>query len=332
MRVFLTGGTGFIGTALVGAFRARRWDVTALVRDPGSPAARALEARGMRLAAGDITERESMRAPMSGADLVVHNAAWYEIGIGGREAERRMQAVNVDGARNTLGLACEVGVPRIVHVSSVVAAGETGPIERDESFEREVPAPNAYERTKAEAHGIALGLIGKGAPILLALPGSVFGPGDHANLGILQRMYVRGFAPPLTVGGGFRRCQVHVDDCAEGIALVAEKGRIGESYLLVDGSLGYDEVYALWATTPGGRKPLAAMPRGMAVLSAAFAEPVQRLFRLPNLLSVEAARAAYGHYVYSGTKARRELGWTPGGLRERWLETLAEERRRAGRA
>jgi nucleoside-diphosphate-sugar epimerase len=76
-------------------------------------------------------------------------------------------------------------------------------------------------------------------------------------------------------------------------------------------------------------KPVAALPRGMAVLAAAVAEPVQRLFRLPNLLSVEAARAAYSHYDYSGEKARRELGWQPAGLRERWLETMAEERRRA---
>lgn len=331
MRVFLTGGTGFIGSALVSALLRRGWEVTALVRDPKGPAAKKLGAAGAALAPGDITDRESMRAPMTGAGVVIHGAAWYEIGIGGREAERRMQAVNVDGARNTLTLAHELGVPRIVHVSSVVAAGETGDETRDETFTRQVPPPNPYERTKAEAHALALELIARGAPIVLALPGAVFGPGDHANLGILQRMYVRGFAPPLTIGGGFRRCQVYVDDCAEGIALAAEKGRVGESYILSAGCPSYTDTYALWATTPGGMKPLAALPRWMGVLSAAMAEPAQRLFRLPNLLSVEAARAAYSHYDYSGEKARRELGWQPGDVGERWLETMAEERRRAGK-
>lgn len=331
MRVFLTGGTGFIGQALTAALIRRGWAVTALVRDPGGAAARALVELGASLAPGDVTDRESMRAPMAGAEVVVHNAGWYEVGIGGAEAERRMEAVNVDGARNALTLAHELGVPRIVHVSSVVAPGSTGDVERDETYTRQVPPPNPYERTKAEAHAVALDLIGRGAPIVLAMPASVFGPGDHANVGILARMYVRGFAPPLTIGGGFRRSQVHVDDCAEGIALVAEKGMVGEAYLLSAGSPSYRETYEIWATTPGGFKPLATVPRPLAVLSGAVAEPIQRWLRLPNLLSLDACRAAHTHYLYSGEKAVRELGWAPGDVRQRWLETLAEERRRAGK-
>lgn len=331
MRVFLTGGTGFIGQPLTAALRKRGWEVTALVRDPSSAAAQALQQMGAALAPGDIVARESMRAAMTGADVVIHNAAWYEIGIGGKQAEERMQAINVDGARNTLTLAHELGVARIVHVSSIVATGETGDLLRDEDFTRQAPFPNPYERTKAEAHAIALDLAVQGAPILLALPGAVIGPGDHANLGILQRMYVRSFAPPLTIGGDYRRCQVYVDDCAEGIALIAERGRIGEGYILATGNLSYREIYDLWATTPGGMKQLAALPKSLAVLSAKVAEPAQRWFRLPNLLSVDAARAAYTHYDYSGDKARRELGWQPCDLKEAWLATLAEERRRAGK-
>jgi nucleoside-diphosphate-sugar epimerase len=142
---------------------------------------------------------------------------------------------------------------------------------------------------------------------------------------------VRGFAPALTIGGDYRRCQVYVDDCAEAIALIAEKGRPGESYLLSAGSLSYREIYDLWATTPGGMKQMAAMPKSLAVFSARLAEPVQRWLRLPNLLSVEAAKAAHTHYDYTGAKAMRELGWQPRDLRQAWLDTLAEERRRAGK-
>jgi len=331
MRIFLTGGTGFIGQPLVASLRKRGWDVTALVRNPQSSLAQAIGQMDVKLVKGDVTDQHSMRAGMTGADIVTHNAGWYELGIGGPAAEKQMQSINVEGTRNTLTLAAELGAARIVHVSSIVVPGETGDALRDESFTRQVAFPNAYERTKSEAHAIALDLVRHGAPVMIAMPGAVIGPGDHANLGILQRMYVRGFAPPFTIGGNFRRCQVYVDDCAEGIALIAEKGQIGESYILSSGHLSYTEIYDLWATTPGGMKPLAVMPRSLAIPFAAIAEHVQRWFGLPNLLSAETARAAYTHYDYSGDKLRRELGWQPGNVRQQWLDTLAEERRRAGR-
>lgn len=332
MRVFLTGATGFIGQALTGALRQRGWQVTALVRKPESAEAKAVAALGATLAPGDITDVESMRGPMAGADIVIHNAAWYELGIGGKEADRQMQAVNVDGARNTLALARELGVPRIVYVSSIVALGVTGDDMFDERSTRKVAPLNPYERTKAEAHQIALDLIAQGAPVMIAMPGAVVGPGDHANLGILQRLYVRGLAPPLVIGGDHYRSYVYVDDVAEGIALIAELGRIGEDYLLSGENLTYREIAELWATSPGGMKPLMAMPKFVAPLSGAFFETAQRWLRLPNLLSVDAAHAAYSHYRYSDAKARRELGWQRGDIRQQWLETLAEERRRAGKA
>lgn len=331
MHVFLTGGTGFIGQPLTAALRQRNWQVTALVRDSRSAAAQAIEQMGATLVPGDIVDPGSMRGPMKGADIVIHNAAWYEIGIGGPAAQERMRKINVEGTRNTLRLAHELGVARIVNVSSIAVPGDTGDSVRDESYTRQVPFPNPYERTKSEAHDIAMDLLRQGAPIMNAMPGCVFGPGDHANLGVLQRMYVRGFAPPFTIGGNYRRCQVYVDDCAEAIALIAEKGKIGESYLLSSGNLSYREIYALWSTQPGGMKQIAVMPKALAQLFAALAEPVQRWFGLPNLLSIEAVNGAYCHYDYSGAKARRELGWQPGDTVEQWRATIAEERRRAAR-
>ena len=113
---------------------------------------------------------------------------------------------------------------------------------------------------------------------------------------------MRGFAPALTVGGDFRRCQVYVDDCAEGIALIAERGRLGEPYLLVAGNMSYRELYALWSTTPGGMKQRAVLPRTLAVASGMVAEPVQRWLRLPNLLSAEAARAPTATMTIQGPR------------------------------
>lgn len=180
--MFVTGATGFMGRSLVAALQRRGWEVTVLVRKPKSAEARALAAQGVTLAPGDVTDRESMRAPMTGADIVIHNAAWYEVGIGGKEAQAQMRAVNVEGTRNTLTLAHELGVPRIVHVSSIVAIGDTGGPEWDETAVRRQPSPSRYEATQSEAHAIALELIRQKAPIRIGLPGTVFGVGDHGNL------------------------------------------------------------------------------------------------------------------------------------------------------
>lgn len=117
MKVFLTGGTGFIGLPLTQALISRGWHVVALVRNPGSPQAQALMKMGTRCVVGDVTDRESMRTGMTGADIVVHNAAWYEIGIT-KKAQSLMQAINVTGTDNVLSLAQELGIPRTVYVSS----------------------------------------------------------------------------------------------------------------------------------------------------------------------------------------------------------------------
>jgi len=106
MRVFLTGGTGFIGQALARTIRSRGWQLDALVRRPDSTPARYLASLGAMLIAGDVTQRESMRLAMARADLVIHNAGVYEFGANA-VLRQRMQAANVDGTDNTLGLALD---------------------------------------------------------------------------------------------------------------------------------------------------------------------------------------------------------------------------------
>ncbi|MBW2129279.1 MAG: NmrA family NAD(P)-binding protein [Deltaproteobacteria bacterium] len=81
MKVFLTGGTGFLGQPLTQKLIQRGWEVIALVRNPDSTQAKAIKAMGAQLVKGDITESGSMREAMGGTDVVIHSAAWYELGI-----------------------------------------------------------------------------------------------------------------------------------------------------------------------------------------------------------------------------------------------------------
>jgi nucleoside-diphosphate-sugar epimerase len=116
----------------------RGWSITALVRKPDSPQAQALSKIGVQLAKGDVTQRETMRSAMSGAEIVVHNAGQYELGMDST-GKQRMHLLNVDGTENVLSLTHELKIPRTLHVSTVQAFGETGQKLREETFTRQVP-------------------------------------------------------------------------------------------------------------------------------------------------------------------------------------------------
>lgn len=324
MNVFLTGGTGFIGKKLVRALAARGWRITALVRDPYSEDARMIQAMGAHLAAGDIGNRSTLPALIKGADAVIHNAGWYELGLA-RRAQIEMKTVNVQGAENVLGIAASQGVSRIVHISSILAHGRTGPADEDESYQSKQPPLTVYEETKALAHKVAVRLQQQGAPLVIASPAGVIGPGDHSTLGYLSRLYVRGrFIPMMSLGS---RATVHVEDCAEGIVLAAEKGRAGEEYLLSGGSITALDMIEVWKSTKGGPKFAIPLPRWMA-FSNAMLEPVQRVLGLPNVYSREVFLTGSSCYCYTGAKAERELGASFRDPRQAWLDTLEGERRR----
>ena len=98
-----------------------------------------------------------MREGMTGADIVFHNAGWYEIGIS-TSAQRKMQAINVEGTKNVLRLAKELGIKRVVYTSSCVAIGDTGGVTVNETFKRVAPIKTFYEQSKTEAHEIAFAI------------------------------------------------------------------------------------------------------------------------------------------------------------------------------
>jgi dihydroflavonol-4-reductase len=326
VKLFLTGGTGFIGRRLTRRLLERGWAVTALVRRPASAEAQQLAAMGARLAQGDVTDRESMRGPMGGAEVVVHNAGWYELGLSA-EAGRRMQAINVDGTANTLGLAAELGVPRIVHISSVVATGDTGDIVADESFRRRAPAATVYELTKAQAHAVAERHQRRGDPVIIASPAAVLGPGDHSPWGYAARLWVRGIFPPLFWSPESRYSFIYLDDVAEGIALAAEQGRPGAAYILSAGSLSIREILGLFERTPGGQRVRLYLPPALAApLMEATAAPLLRLAGFPAFISREAVLGSSGNLVYTGALAERELGLRYSPPEQAWLRALAAER------
>ena len=325
MRVFLTGGTGFIGQALARVIRSRGWQLDALVRRPDSAPGRYLASLGATLVAGDVTQRESMRAAMASSDLVIHSAGVYEFGADAA-LRQRMQAANVDGTDNTLGLALELGKTRSVYVSTTLATGSTGIESRDETFARQVPCLTEYERTKTDAHEIALRMRERGLPLIIVCPNQVVGANDHSVFGYLLRMYLLYLLPPLAWSPDTTQSPVHVQALAEGVALAAEKGRIGENYLFCGEPTTLRQLFGFWKPHRGGFAPKLWLPPALMKVMFAPMEPLFRLAGLPAVFSRETVAAGAHHLNYSSAKAQRELGWRFPLAADMWSQIVERER------
>ena len=188
MKAFVTGGSGFIGQHVIRKLVDREYEVYALARSKAS--AEIVEALGAIAVPGDITDTESMREGMAGSDVVFHIAAWYKIGA---KDWSEAEVINVSGTRKVLRLAHQLGIPKIIYTSTVAIFGDTKGQLVDESFYQGGPFLSEYDRTKWLAHyKVALPLIEKGAPIIIVMPGGVYGPGDTSVIAELMQLFYRG--------------------------------------------------------------------------------------------------------------------------------------------
>lgn len=313
MKAFITGSTGFIGSHLVKDLLAHGYEVGVLARDVDR--ARALFP-GVQVTRGDITDRESMRPGMSGADAVFHVAAWYTIGVGKKDRER-MYRINVEGTRNTLELATELGVRKIVYTSTVGVYGHTHGQIVDESYKADGRHfQSEYERTKYSAHyEVAVPLQQRGAPVVIVCPGLVYGPGDTSQMRMLLQLYARRLLWMMT-GADSGLTWAYVDDIVTGHRLAAEKGRPGETYNLAGPALTYREFFNACERATGIPAPRLWLPDQLIEVSARVLRPV-----LPGL--AELAENLTGlSYLARADKAKRELGWNPRSVEEGIKETL----------
>ncbi len=209
MKAAVTGATGFVGSHLIEALRARGDQVTCLVRSPKK--AKALEAAGVSLVYGDLEQERAVAVFVEGAEVVYHLA-----GLLAAPSEQEFLRVNRDGA-GRLALAARVaGVKRFVLVSSLAVSGPTYPgLPLDES---ERPAPlTPYGRSKRAGEEAVKD---SGVPATIVRPPIVYGPRDRELLRLFK-MAKRGVAPLL--GDGSQQLSlVHATDLARALVRVAE--------------------------------------------------------------------------------------------------------------
>jgi nucleoside-diphosphate-sugar epimerase len=204
----------------------------------------------------------------------------------------------------------------------VVVFGDTKGELVDETFYQGGPFLTEYDRTKWLAHyKVAVPLIEKGAPIIIVLPGAVYGPCDTSFVADMMRLFFRGL--PVIPGPELTVTYAHVEDVAEGHILAAEKGKVGESYILAGPAIPLGEMVDFWAHLTGRRAPSLRIPSAYVRPFAPVMGALESILPLPPTFSREAVISTGAAYMTRSDKARTELGWQNRPLQTGMLETLA---------
>ncbi|WP_435333010.1 NAD-dependent epimerase/dehydratase family protein [Haloarchaeobius sp. TZWWS8] len=324
MRYFLTGATGFVGGRLARRLLDEGHEVAVLVRRPED--AVDLAELGADVYSGDITDKESMREPMSGTDGVFHLAAWYRVGA---HDSTLAEAVNVEGTRNVLELVDELGIPKAVYTSTLAVNSDTKGILVDEEYRFDGEHLSVYDETKWRAHyEVAEPMAQEGLPLVTVMPGVVYGPGDTSQLREVWVDWLRGDLPVVPRETAY--CWSHVDDVAEAHVLAMVRGDPGEEYIVAGEPHTLVEAFDVASEIVGRKPPRAISPRWFRALSR-VASVAERVVSLPENYSSEALRVLGGTtYLGDNAKAKRELGLEHRPFETGLRETLEHEQRELG--
>ncbi|MBI4638062.1 MAG: NAD-dependent epimerase/dehydratase family protein [Candidatus Rokubacteria bacterium] len=304
MDALVTGGTGFVGANVVRELLREGATVRGLVR-PSSDR-RALAGLRVEPCEGDLGDPASLRRAVTGVRVVYHVAADYRLWA---PDPKVLYRVNVEGTRAILAAAADAGVERVVYTSTVGALGipkDGSPGTEDTPVSlRDMVGP--YKASKFLAEEVAREFAQGGLPLVIVNPSAPVGPWDVKPTPTGQMIvdFLRGkiFA---TLDTGLN--VVHVRDVARGHLLAAERGRVGERYILGNANLSLTEIGRLLSELSGLRAPRFRVPYAAAWLGAACMEGLGRLTGRPPRVSLTAVRMARKRMYFSPAKAVRELG------------------------
>lgn len=301
MKVFVTGGNGFIGSRVVRRLVERGHAVRCLLR-PGSDTRR-IDDLPLERAVGDLADARSLEQGVEGCGGCIHLAgvsSWDEI------AADHVEETVVEGTRRVVD-AVERASARLVYVSSVAAVNASA---RPEVFDETAPftlggSGLRYAVAKHAAERLVLEAAARGVDALVVNPGETYGPDDHewVTAGAI-RDALRSW-PVFAVRGG--ASVVHVDDVSDGIVTALERGRRGERYILGGDNLTIAEIARSALRAQRSRKPVVVVPA--RVLRAVTS--VCRALRVPAPVPPDLVGYLCRYWFVSSEKARRELAYRP---------------------
>ncbi|MDR3606306.1 MAG: NAD-dependent epimerase/dehydratase family protein [Oligoflexia bacterium] len=317
-NALVTGASGFVGSHVAELLLKEGHDVRVLVRPTSN---RDQLASGLEVVEGDLRDPESLRKAVQGRDTVYHVAADYRFWA---KNPRELYDNNVQGTDNILRASRDAGVKKFVYTSTVGTIGlsaqpapcdETTPIKPGQFS-------NHYKLSKWEAEKVALGYAREGFPVVIVNPSTPIGPGDAkpTPTGQIIVDFMRGKIPAyVNTGLNF----VDVRDVARGHLLAAEKGRIGERYILGNQNMTMLEFLELLGDLTQRAAPRYRIPYPVAwmagALSTAFADLVTK--KAPAV-PLEAVKMSKNFMFFDTSKSLRELGVPQSPVRQAAAEAL----------
>ena len=317
MATLITGGTSSIGRVLVQQMAGDGEPLRVLVRE--SSRRDGLELPGVEFVSGDVTDPVSLRKGMAGCNQVVHMAAI----VGHQVPESEWWRVNRDGTRIVLRAAQELGIQRMVQVSSLAVLGDTAPGETVDETRPIEPLKdlNLYQRTKHAADEIACEYAANGLQVCLVYPGFGFGcsrASSHPSLHEQTLLRMATGKPVAIMGSGRNRLLLaYYRDTAQGICLALQRGRPGEGYILGSQVLSFPEIWVAIARLLGKRPPTRHIPLALLKMTAHFSRIVTGRSAFPPDFFDMIAH----NWSFSTAKACRELGFSPKTFAEAIAET-----------
>ena len=320
MRIFVTGGNGFIGSRVVRRLRDGGHEVRCLLRTTSDT--RRIDDLEFERHIGDVRDIACMTEGMRGMDGCIHLASvssWDQI------RSDALESTILDGTRNILEAASAAGNVRTVYVSSATAVNASNSpktFSEDSAFELD-GTPLRYAIAKNKAEAMVREYAERGLPVVVVNPVETYGPDDT---GFITAGNIRDILkdwPSLACTGG--TAVAHVDDVADGIVKAFERGRPGERYILGGDNLSVEQLVRLTQEVAGQKKPVVKLPNGLMKWS------VQTMAKLglPTPVIPEVLDYATLYWFMDCTKAKQELGYSPRAARET-ITPVVEWLREAG--
>jgi dihydroflavonol-4-reductase len=303
--VLLTGGSGFVGSAIARALLGAGYGVRALVR----PTSRRnnLAGLGLETVDGDMCDPAAVTRAMRGVQYVVHAAADYRLWTRHPAALVRM---NVDGTRTVMEAALAEGVERVVYTSSVATLKprrDSAPANETDALDV-ADAIGAYKQSKVAAERVVEGIAARGLAVVIVNPSTPIGPRDikPTPTGRVIVEAARGRMPAFVDTG---MNLAHVDDVAAGHVAALERGRPGERYILGGDNVPLREMLGEIARLTGRRAPRLELPRAPLYPLATAAEAIASFTGREPLLTRDGLRMSRHRMFFTSEKAMRELGY-----------------------